>query len=276
MRRAFAAFLFVILGAGPALADRQADLDELVSLMQFSELIEIIRHEGQEYGTTIAEDLLTEVDAENWKTTVAGIYDPNLMMQQVRQGFDAELSQTDLAPLLRYYRSDAGREVVRLEITARRAFSDPDVERAARQLLEDLSSEQADLLELVHILIKDSDLIEHNVTGTLNSNLMFFTGLYGGLNQQADTKVSEAEILADVWAQEEETRAETVSWLTAYMVMAYQPLPRDQLEAYAAFFRSPEGRDLNRAIFAGFDRMFEQISYKLGRAVAAHMSSEPL
>jgi predicted Zn-dependent protease with MMP-like domain len=274
--RALTALLVLVVSTGAALADRKADIDELVELMQFAGTIEIIRDEGQGYGEIIAEDMLSGISAESWNATVADIYDTQWMLGLVRQGFDTELSQTDLAPLLKYYRSDAGREVIRLEITARRAFSDTDVEEAAKLRLDMLIEEQAYLYKQVQILINDSNLIDLNVAGTLNSSLMFYTGLYEGLDLQASAGVSEGEMIADVWAQEEETRAESALWLNSYMVMAYQPLPPDALEAYAAFFRSNEGRDLNRAIFAGFDRMFEQISYKLGLAVASYMSSEPL
>lgn len=268
--------VLMVAQAGAVMAGRTADLDELVGLMQFTETVEIIRVEGQSYGEVIAEDMLAGISADGWSATVADIYDPVRMMALVRQGFDKELDNTDLAPLLRYFRTDAGREVIRLEISARRAFSDPDVEAAAKQRLKTLTLERADILQQVQTLIEDSDLIEFNVAGTLNSNLMFFTGLYQGLDPETNAGVTEDEMLSDVWAQEDATRADTVSWLTAYMVTAYQPLPPAELEAYAAFYRSPEGRDLNRAIFAGFDRMFDEISYKLGRAVATYMRSEPL
>ncbi len=274
--RGLVAFLIISFSAGASLADRKADLDELVELMQFAGTVEIIRIEGQGYGEVIAEDMLSGISAESWNATVADIYDPEWMLELVRQGFDAELSQTDLAPLLKYFRSDAGREVIRLELTARRAFADADVEAAAKQRLEVLTAEQAPILQQVQALIDDSDLVNLNVAGTLNSSLMFFTGFYEGLGPEIGGDVTEAQMLSDVWAQEEETRADAVSWLNSYMVMAYQPLPPEQLEEYAAFFRSKEGRDLNRAIFAGFDRMFEEISYKLGLAVASYMSSEPL
>ena len=274
--RAIAACVLMVVQASAVMADRTADLDELARLMQFAETIEIIQVEGQSYGEVIAEDMLAGISADGWSAAVADIYDPVRMMALVRQGFDKELDKTDLAPLLRYFRSDAGREVIRLEISARRAFSDPDVEAAAKQRLKTLTVEQADILQQVQTLIEDSDLIEFNVAGTLNSSLMFYTGLYQGLDPETNAGVTEEEMLSDVWAQEEATRADTVSWLNAYMVTAYQPLPADQLEAYAAFYRSPEGRDLNRAIFAGFDRMFDEISYKLGLAVASYMRSEPL
>lgn len=274
--RAIAACVIVIAQASAVMADRAADLDELARLMQFAETVEIIRIEGQNYGETLIEDMMPGIGAKSWNKTIADIYDPVSMLALVRQGFDADLSQTDLAPLLGYFRSDAGREVVRLEISARRAFVDADVEAVARQRLEALAAEQADILQQVQTLIDDSDLINLNVAGTLNSSLMFFTGFYEGLGPEAGDGATEAQMLSDVWAQEEATRADAETWLNSFMVMAYQPLPPEQLEAYAAFFRSDEGRDLNRAIFAGFDLMFEELSYKLGLTVASYMSSEPL
>ena len=58
--------------------------------------------------------------------------------------------------------------------------------------------------------------------------------------------------------------------------MAYDPLAPDDLEAYAAFYRTEAGQALNQAMFSAFNQMFEEISYLLGQAVAQHMLSEQL
>ena len=57
-------------------------------------------------------------------------------------------------------------------------------------------------------------------------------------------EMSEGEILADVWAQEEDTRADTEEWLYGFLLLAYQPLSDDQLDDYVALSASPEGRAL--------------------------------
>jgi hypothetical protein len=83
-------------------------------------------------------------------------------------------------------------------------------------------------------------------------------------------------MLAEIWAQEPEMREETRDWMQAYLTMAYQPLAQEVLEAYIALYRSPEGQQLNRALFAAFDAMYEELSYQLGLATALTMEGEDL
>ena len=58
--------------------------------------------------------------------------------------------------------------------------------------------------------------------------------------------------------------------------MVERALAEDELEAYAELYRSPEGKVLNTAIFEAYDRMYDEISYLLGQAVAQQMQSEEL
>ena len=117
-----------------------------------------------------------------------------------------------------------------------------------------------------------SDLIEMNVTSTLNSSLMFYRGLHAG----GALQMTEAEMLADIWSQEEDARREARDWLGAFFTVAYQPLEIAELQRYAEFYRTSEGRQLNQAIFEVFNAMYEETSYLLGLAVAKHITSEPL
>ena len=78
-------------------------------------------------------------------------------------------------------------------------------------------------------MIDDSDLIEFNVMGTLNSSLMFYRGLSDGGAYEA----TEDEIFADVWSQEEATRDSSAEWLGAFLMVAYEPLdPRTDGRLY--------------------------------------------
>ena len=82
--------------------------------------------------------------------------------------------------------------------------------------------------------------------------------------------------MLDVWAQEDGVREDSAEWIGAYLLTAYQPLEPDQLDRYIALWRTEEGKELNRALFAVFDRMYEELSYLLGRAMAQHMRSQKL
>lgn len=265
--------LMMVLGLTTvAHADRESDFATLIDLMEFEETIDIMRQEGIRYGADIARDMLPGTDMVAWEATVARIYNPEKLLILVEGRFRQELEDTDLAPILTYYQSDHGHEIVVLELAARRAFLDPGTEEAARTKYETLKADEAPLLAQVDALIADSDLVERNVMGTLNSSMMF----YRGLNDGGAYEMTEDDMLADVWAQEDETRTDSAGWLGSFLAMAYQPVPTEQLDTYAAFYRTPEGRDLNRALFAGFDHMYEEVSYLLGLAVSKHLTSEPI
>lgn len=234
--------------------------------------VEVMRDEGLRYGGEIAAEMMPDADTSGWQKIVARIYDSEKMYNLIAGGFSEELGSTDLQPLLAYFGSAHGQEIIKLELAARRAFLDPGVEAVALAQFEKLEKIDAPLLAEIEQMIADSDLVEFNVMGALNSNLMF----YRGLNDGGAYELTEQEILSDVWTQEADIRKDTEEWMYAFLVMAYQPLEVDKLQSYSALYRTEEGRDLNRAMFAAFDRMYEEVSYLLGLAVAQYLQSEKL
>jgi len=88
--------------------------------------------------------------------------------------------------------------------------------------------------------------------------------------------MSERDILAEVWSSEEETRVDTREWVYAFLLMAYRPLEDGVVEEYTDLSRTAPGRALNRALFAGFNTMYDDISYALGMAVAREMQVQEL
>ena len=264
--------VLLVIASPPARADQDGDTDRLIELLQFSETVEIMREEGLKYGADVGQEMLPDADTPTWQSTVARIYDADKMLALISEDFRIELREADLGPMLTYFSGEEGREIMQLEIDARRAFLDADTEAAAIEHYNRLRGEDAAVVAQIEQVISDSDLVEFNVMGALNSSLMFYRGLSDGGAYDA----SEAEMLTDVWAQEDETRRSSREWLGAFLTLAYQPLESEKLDRYAEFYRTPEGRELNRAIFATFDRMYEELSYLLGLAVADHMTSEPL
>lgn len=264
--------LWLIPAGNAVIADQAQDLDRLVDLLRFEETIGIMHDEGLRYGGELADGMLPDADRQSWIATVSRIYDEDKMLALISTDFRDELADANLAPLLDYFDSEDGREIVAMELSARQVFLDPEAEEAAIAQYQAERDEDTALIGLVDQVITDSDLVEFNVMGTLNSSLMF----YRGLSEGGAYDLSESEILSDVWSQEEATRRNSEEWLGAFLLLAYQPLDTAKLEAYAAFFRTPEGRELNRAIFAAFDGMYEELSYLMGLAVAEHLTSEPL
>lgn len=83
-------------------------------------------------------------------------------------------------------------------------------------------------------------------------------------------------MLDDVWSREEETRADSALWLRALLTRAYRDIPVDGIAGYVELSLTPEGKALNVALFAGFDRMYGDLNYALGLALASRLSGEDL
>jgi hypothetical protein len=252
--------------------DRAAQLEALFTALDITRTIEVMHDEGLVHGDSIARDMLPAFDAAGWSTTVRRIYSKAPMQRLIEEEMALALAETDLGPLVAFFTSPTGQEIVRLEIEARRALMEPETEEAANLRLEKAVRDRAPLVTQVEAIIADSDLIERNVMGALNSNMMFYKGLIEG----GAWDMSEDDMLREIWSQEEETRAETEEWLMAFLVMAYAPVATRGLDDYAALYRSPEGKALNRALFQAFNRMYDELSYLLGRAVAEQLTSAPL
>lgn len=267
-----AGILGCLLWAGAALADRNARMEALLEAIRIGDTVKIMREEGLLYGESLAEDMMPEADLGSWRAHMGRIYDTSRMRALVGTRLAAELEGVDLAPLERFFTSELGAEIISLELSAREAFLDLAVEEAAQAQFDALESEQAPIVGQIEQLITDSDLVDLNVMGILNSNLMLYRGLADG----GAYDLSEEDMLADVWAQEDEVRADSTAWITAYLLTAYQPLDPEELDRYIAFWQTEEGRALNRALFATFDRMYEEISYLVGQAVAQHLRSQKL
>lgn len=259
----------VWLGLAGAL--RAAPVDELMQALQVEKTLGIMRDEGLAYGEELGDDMFNGGDSQPWQAVLQDIYDPEKMRSILRQHFEAELERTDLAPLIGFFDSERGQDIVTFELGAREAMIDNAIEQAAREAYHAADMDSARMQQITRF-IEVGDLLEVNVAGALNASFMFYSGLVDG----GGMAMSEGEILADVWSQEEETRADTREWMYAYLMMAYEPLSADTLEAYIEMSETPEGRALNRALFAGFNAMYDEISYALGLAAAQQLQTQEL
>ncbi|WP_425100578.1 DUF2059 domain-containing protein [Tropicibacter sp. S64] len=255
-----------------ALPVQAAPVDELMRAVHIDEMIEIMRTEGLDYGEDLARDMFGGPGNAAWDAMLSRIYDTDKMATVVRGTFRRSFGDTEAAPLLDFFDSETGSRIVRLEIDARRAMVDDDVESAARDSFQALDGSDDARLEQVQRFIEANDLIEANVTGAMNASFQFYRGLVDG----GAFEMSEKDILSDVWSQEAETRADTREWLFAYMLLAYGPLEDSAMQAYIDLSASEEGRALNRALFEGFNTMYDEISYALGLAVAQQMKGSDL
>jgi Uncharacterized protein conserved in bacteria (DUF2059) len=279
-RLAFAAFLAF---AAPALAETVVEqpaatvsIARLGEVMQLDELFEVLRDEGVAHGATMEADMFPSGGGDAWTAAVSDIYDVRVLRARFNEALQAELASHPeaMAEIIAFFASDLGQRIVSLEIDARRAFLDTATEEAARVAADEQASSRDFKVDLIRRMIEAADLLEMNVAGAMSGNLAFMqgmslTGVYG-------TAMPEDQMLSDVWAQEEQTRADTSSWLYAYLGLAYDPLTEAEFQAYIDFAESPAGRRLNAALFVAFDKVFLKVSFDLGRAAGTAMQGRDI
>ena len=249
-------------------------LGTLFAAMGMDDILAIMQAEGIDYGAQISEDLFPGRISPEWTETVAQIYAIDPMTERVRSDFDSALADADVDAMLDFFESDLGRNVVELEVTAREALMDEDVEEASIAAAAVALAEETPRAALVTEFVETNDLLETNIVGAMNANYAFYIGLMegGGLDQG----MTQDDILADVWGQEPEIRQNTVEWIYSYLLLAYQPLSDEDLQAYIAFSETEAGQDINDALFLAFDGMYEDISGALGYAASSYMIGQDL
>ncbi|MFK7835729.1 MAG: hypothetical protein AB8B60_05870 [Sulfitobacter sp.] len=262
--------LIFLFSAVSVLAD--ARMSVLVDVLKLPQAARILSDEGQTHAQGLNEEMLGGQGGAGWSMQVARIYEPALMVELVRAELEKELEGETLEQVITFFASDKGTEIVELENAARVAIQDPEIEEAARGRFAALEGSDDARLALITDYIASGDMITRNVTSAMNSNFQFMRGLVEG----GAIEMSEEEILKDVASDIVESTEDTKGWLFGYLLLAYHPLSDDDLRDYIAFSESTAGQALNRALFEGFGKAYEDISYALGRAVALNMTAEEL
>ncbi|WP_370401383.1 hypothetical protein [Sulfitobacter sp. JB4-11] len=262
--------LLLMMLAAPVLAD--ARMTVLVDVLKLREAAEILRIEGVETADELDLEMLDGQGGASWQIQVDAIYDTDRMVETVRAALERELQGDLLEEVIRFYSENPGARIVTLENTARDAIRDPAVEEAARARFAELDGSDDPRLGLIAELVASGDMVDRNVTNAMNANVQFLRGLVDG----DAAEMTEEDMLSSVSGDLDEMTDDTRSWLFGYMLLAYSPLETSEIEDYLAFSRTPAGEALNRALFDGFGRSYEDISYALGRAVALNMLAEEL
>jgi hypothetical protein len=260
---------------GTGLAQTAPELWALFSAMGLYDILDIMSAEGREAAPGLEADLFPGQGGGAWIAVVASIYATDRMVADLeaavpKEGFTADM----LAQLSDFFDSDLGARIVAGEGAARRAFLDPQIKDAATELARDRAAQSDPRLALLTEFITVNDLVDRNVTGALNSNFAFYLGM-SQAGAFAD-EMPEELMLAEVWGQEAEIRSDTLEWLFAYQLLAYEGLSDDDLRDYIALSQSPAGQMLNAALFAAFDVVFEAVSRDLGRAAAGFVAGQDL
>jgi hypothetical protein len=249
----------------------------LSATLQIDDILSVMRAEGVDYSQSLETEMFSGKGGPSWSSSVNSIYDQLAMKTRFDEALIAELGGADpetFDVIDAFFGSERGQRILTLEVEARRALLDKSTEEAAKAHFNELAAKQDPRLDLIRKFAEANDLIEMNVTGALNANLAFFKGMSASGGMQPD--MTESQMLENVWSQEPSIRDETESWLYPYLSLAYQPLSDDDMEAYLAFSKKPEGKILNSAVFAAFNVLFTDISEDLGRAVAKQILGEDI
>lgn len=260
----------------PTLTQAQAvQQTRLTETLKIPALIEVMRLEGLDYGKQMDEDMFSGNGGADWAAAVDLIYDSQTMQARFEQAFNARITETDdIARISDFFASDLGQKILTLEIEARHSLMDEAIEDAAKARAEDMEADGDPRFAQLQAFSDLNDLVESNISGALNANLAFFQGMAeaGALSED----MTEEDMLMDVWSQEPEIRAETVSWVYPYLALAYAPLSDAEMDEYLAFGATPSGQRLNAALFDAFNTVFVAISRDLGRAAARQMMGEDI
>lgn len=255
--------LLVLLPVG-GWAATPAELSRLHTVLQTDVLMEILSEEGIEQSEELRADMFPGRGGVGWTATIGQIYAPERLATLFRDAFAKELETADVTPLLTFYDGGTGSKIAALEVEARRAIMSDDVEAAAREAYRQIEGDGTEREALLEEFADLNGLVDRNVAGALNANLAFFRGLSSG----EGFEMGEDEMLRDVWLQEADIREDTAGWVFGFMALAYEPLSDTELRSYVEMTATEAGRDLNRALFAGFDAIFLDVSYALGAATA--------
>lgn len=227
-----------------------------------------------QYGETLSLELFDERSNADWQRRMERIYDQDSMNAKFRASFDPLLDDETLSAVLAFFDTPFGEKLVRLEMTARLAISDPDVQTASEERLEAMIRSNDPLLPRVREYIKVFDLIDMNVASSMNETFEFLAAM-GAAGALTDD-MTEGAILADVWQDEPAIRADTTEWLMSYLTMSYAPLSENEMTQNIAFGRTVAGRKFNNAMFKAFGDVYSEISRQLGRAAAGYILSEDI
>ena len=254
-------------------ADRIGALDQLLGL---DGLFEILAEEGSKQGADLEQSMFPGQGGDRWAATVRRIY----TLPPIRARFDTVFHRAlaDNPAMFDavegFFGSERGQRIIRLEIEARRAMLDTEVEEAAEVAAERMKEDRDPKLRQIRRLIEAGDMVEQNVASSMTGLLAFNTGL--AETAPARLRTPQDVLMEQVRGQERQIRAEIITWLGAYMALAYGPLDEADMDAYAAFLETPEGRHFFAAMVEGFDQALRPVMQDLGHATGVALTGQDI
>ncbi len=255
------------------LAETAPEIRTLLEDMGFYAVLEVMAAEGTDAAPDVEADMFPGRGGSAWAAVVSNIYATDRIVADFEAALPLEMLTPEIvAELQAFYDTELGARVAAGELAARQSLMEPGIEEGAEELARQRAEQDHPRIGLLTEFIAVNDLVEHNVSGALNSNFAFYRGLSDGGAFAAE--IPEQLMLAEVWAQEAEIRTETTEWLYAYQTLAYEDLSDEEMRAYIDLTATEAGQVLNTVLFRAFAEMFDAISYDLGVAAAHFISGE--
>ncbi|MBY6200280.1 hypothetical protein KUV65_02820 [Maritalea mobilis] len=259
--------------ATPPLSERAPELHAMLDALGMYEVLEIMASEAMAGSVQLEADMFPGDGGAAWQAMITRLHSVDTMTEAFEEAFPMERMTADhIAQVTAFATAEPGRSIIEGEIATRRAFLDPAIEEEAQIRFRERAEAGDPRLDLLTRFISANALVERNVMGALNSNYAFYRGLVDGGAFEVD--LPEDLMLAEVWGQEPEIRADTIEWLYSYQLAAYDGLTDGDLQAYIAMSETEAGQALNAALFTAFDAMFDAMSYDLGQAAAVFIAGE--
>ncbi|MDP7186837.1 MAG: hypothetical protein QGI08_14035 [Paracoccaceae bacterium] len=256
----------------PVFAQQDAT-ERFFQLLRLEEMVAVIREEGLVENAQLPEAMMLGTDGPAWDDALDRIYRIDALLPVLEATMARSLNGGDLSIIIDYLETPAWQVALDLELAARMAMLDPNVEEAAFETYDTQRRRNSIRMRDLEELVETADLIESNVVSALNSMLQFNLGL---MSAGLEIGYSEDELLTQIWADEEFFRADATDWVFTFMLLAYAPMERQMLRDQIEFFATAEGQRLNRALIEGFDEMFNVISFKLGEAIGEMYDQQSL
>ena len=258
-------------------ASQSSTVDHLWSILDLEPQMRIFQQEAVSEAARLDSEGMIAGTGRPWSATVGDIHDPARLRTLFRRGLARALDKADpslIAKGLQFYERGLGRQLVPLETSARNAMLDDQVTARASEAFAKAEAQDDPRAAQILRLIEEADLVAPNVSSGLNASVAFSTGFgaVGGF----DMPLTQDQMLADTWAQQDQIEAETRDWLQAFLMLAYSPLSDDQISTYTAFATSAAGQELARVMFAAYDAVFLQTSRDMGMAAGLRLQGQQL
>ncbi|MEM9855124.1 MAG: hypothetical protein AAF841_11830 [Pseudomonadota bacterium] len=267
--RALALSLFLALPVG-AFAD---PVTRVFDALKINEVVDILAEEGRASAEELEENMFPGRGGAAWQAEIARIYDVGSMEKTLAGAMTRALRDADVLTMVDFLESARGKKIMALEISARRAFIDPEMEDIAAETFANAQQTRPVLYEQVQAFTEINALVEQNLEGAFASNAAFAMGLK---SSGAFPGASADQLIAELWSGDEAVEADVRDWLFAYLMTAYAPLSEQDLAAYISFSETEPGAELNSAIMEGFGILFAEISFDLGAAAGRFMGQQDL